>query len=216
MKNSTSSITLHLIAASLFSSMAVAAVYDESVNGDLSNDPSATTFIDFEVGKNTVTGSLLPRETGVTTGLPQDPDFFWFTLQPGYILDSITLDSFESGDVVGAAQAFFAIQEGSTVDVTGGGLLAGAVFGATPGAQVGDEVLDDLAAGDQIGGFSGPLGPDASYAFWIQETAGPDPTTYSLSFNVTSEPVPEPTSLATMGGCLVALAIYGLKRRKQH
>ncbi len=172
-------------------------VHDESVNGDLSDDHLNPTVLSMSMGNNLVKGSTIDE--------PIDRDFFSLTLPEGSFLTAVILDEWATAD----DQSFIALQSGPQVTSLNSSddLLGTALFGAGPGARIGDDILDDLGIA-QIGGigFTPPLG-SGTYTFWIQEVSAP--MTYGFNFQI----VPEPTSAVL---CLLAggiLAIWQRRRR---
>ncbi len=170
-------------------------IYDESIDGDLSDDRLAPTARVLAAGSNTVSGS-------VVTAAGIDLDYLTVTVPAGLQLDAIVLDTYESAN----SQSFIAVQAGSVFTVpasapTVGDLLGWNHFGSGPG-QVGTDILDDIGAGPGAIGFTGPLPGGSDYTFWIQET-GPSPAAYGLDFVVT----PEPASALLVAVGLGALAL---------
>lgn len=186
-----------------FTSTANAAImYDESVNGDLSDDNLAPTQLgSAELGSNIVKGS--------TDNDPLEPDFWSLTIDPGYLLSAIILNEYSNEDDA----SFFAVSQGDQItSITDGSDLLGiTLFGAADGTLVGQDLLDDLATattirGVTVDGFTAPLGA-GTYTFWTQETAGV--TTYEFDFQVTAVPKP-----LTILGAGVAVAFgTGFKRK---
>jgi hypothetical protein len=198
-------ITSMAVSLSMQSSPARAGiVYIESTDGDLSgNSMSPSSLGTLMLGVNSVSASTIPA--------PLDRDFFTLTLPANTRLDSIILRSYSN---VGSSQSFFAVIEGSSLaSVNDPGLLLGAaLIGNAAGATVGNDLLDDLANRNGIGGtpqFSGPLlagASDRALTFWHQETAGV--TTSAFEFNVSA--VPEPSALT-----LLAVSAGGLVFRQR-
>ena len=84
--------------------------------------------------------------------------------------------------------------------------LGATLFGAAPGAQVGDNILDELGAASLGGsGFSGALGA-GTYTFWLQETSA-NIDAYSLDIRV----VPIPSAFLLM---ISGLGLLGVKFKK--
>ena len=95
-----------------------AVVYDESINGDLSNSGLSPTVVSMALGSNQVWGTV-----GTANGV--DLDYFTFTIQAGLQLSSITV---LPGTQSGGALSFIGLQSGSQVTVppdtqTAAGLL---------------------------------------------------------------------------------------------
>lgn len=194
---------------------AVNLIFDETVNGDLSNDSLNPTVLNLSVDSN--------RINGITTGNPNlDRDFFTFNIPGGRQLSQIILANYVGQDNVGANQGFFAVQAGSSIETTTVSnntppLLGAALIGTAPGTQVGENVLDDLGAAASIQGNSfvgfprGNLGP-GTYTFWIQETVG-GIQNYSLDFVVTS--VPEPSTILG-SGVIIGLGALIKRKKRRH
>lgn len=184
--------TLSLSALLLSSGVAFALDYSESVSGDLSNNNLAPTPLIFGLGVNTITGRM-----GRPDGGEIDPDYFTFTLQPGWSLISIAL---ETVDVID--NSFYAIASGTTISDTNSATHLSNVLMGQPG-----EYLDDLTAGAYFGGIGlpFPVGP-GTYTVWFQEAAVE--RNYRMSYTV----VPEPTAaVAVLGGVGLLLT---LRRRR--
>ena len=189
-----------LILALAFPAAASAAVWDESVNGDISGDRAAPSAAVVALGDNLVKGA-----TGRS-----DLDYLTFTVPAGLTLEAIILDDYESFDQKG----FMAVQAGGVFteppgasEVEVGNLLGYVLFGSGPAAK-GNDLLPLMAAADGVIGFTAPL-PAGPYTFWIQQTGLA--TTYAMNFRV----APEPSALllaAVGGGALLGLAAR--KRRR--
>jgi hypothetical protein len=185
-------------ASSTFASV----VWDESVDGELSGDPLASTAVSFSLGENIVSGRV---QTAADTR-----DYFTFTIGAGqslvgiFLLDYVDVASGGNGD-----RGFVHIDEGATSVIPSGGtsgsFLGGSHLdrGVFPSNTT--NVLDRLALAPQGGvGFTTPLGP-GTYTFNVQQT-GPKLTAYSLGFEV----APGGRSLAALGFGVLAL----LRRRR--
>ena len=169
-------------------------VYDESVDGDLSNDGLSPTVLVAGSGANTLSGSTIAG----------DLDYFTFNIADGATLDSIILLEFSSSDDL----AFIGLQSGSQFteppdNPNVANLLGWVHMGAF---LVGTDILDDIGHGSGAIGFTPPL-PAGDYSFWIQQT-GDEQVDYSLQFNVSGAAIPLPAALYFFGSGLLALGGY--------
>ena len=164
-------------------------VWDEAVDGELSDDYLAPTQLDFTQGLNTVIFTT-DREG-------DDRDIFTFEVGDGLQLTGIILDLFDTNGSDPNNLGFIAL---STGDVLGtnpdtpdpSGLLGYAlVFESDSGS----DVFELMSNGGGAQGYDGPLGPD-DYTFWAQETS-PTSDDWSVTFVVSA--VPSPSAFALMG-----------------
>jgi len=162
-----------------------ATVYDETIDGDLSNNPGNPTSIVLGLDNNQVIGSTIHA----------DPDLLHFNMPLGVRLDSLILESFTSDDNLG----FIGIQSGSIWSAGLGGtinpdnLLGWTHYGWGNGT-VGTDILDELGLGAGAVGFTPPL-LHGDYTILIQQTGSWDSIDYTFNFATN---VPLPTS-AWMG-----------------
>lgn len=189
---------LILSAAALAASPVTAQIiHNEAVDGDLSDDNLAPTFLAVSAGSNTVTGS--------TTGNPNlDRDIFTIEVAAGFELAAVILTTYDTTE----DQSFFAVEAGNQITATFSpdALLGSALVGAEIGGSQGDDVLDDLGFAIFGGsGFTGTLGPGA-YTFWFQETAAP--VNYAFTFVI--RVVPTPGVAATLG----LAGLFAARRRR--
>jgi hypothetical protein len=184
-------------------SPALAAGWNETVNGDLSNDGLAPTAVTLAVGTSTVQGS-----TGrAVTGGPVDRDYFSIVVPAGFVLDAMIL---QDGISVVGGGSFLGLMAGPLFTVppttsTAAGLLGWTVYND---GNIGSDMLSAMSiAALGSSGFDTPL-PAGAYSFWVQET-GVGVASYSFGFSVSA--VPElPPALGLLSG-LVLLA--ALRRR---
>lgn len=184
-------------------------IWNEDGDGDLSNDLTEPTLVNQQddgvlyPGVHRVSGSSTagPEEFIDEMGIPHYPeldvDSFTIVIEAGTQLEAINLEHYSwsnphkhsggDGGVPGEG-AFFAVQRGEQIfqDEDPGELLGAGLIGINPGAQQGENILDDLGSGvfsEDFGvpTFEGPLGP-GTYTFWYQE--GPTDTQYTLEFVV--------------------------------
>jgi hypothetical protein len=178
-------------------------VWNEGVNGDLSNNQGAPTSVGLVAGANSVIG---------VSGIGDTQDWLTFTVPAGMQLSSLVLVSYLSTD----PQGFMGVQAGATFvgnPFVAGSYLGfghfgtGAVNGPLPPTDlVGADMLPimgdtTLAPGSQ--GFTPPLGP-GTYTLLIQQLGAA--TEYRFDFNL----VPTPGGVA-----VAALATLGQARRSR-
>jgi hypothetical protein len=194
--------------ALLFSGPTTAAtVWDESVNGDLSNNPLSPTALTFAPGANDVIGQAgdAPLPGGLA---PFGQDFFTFTVPSGYELKSltaVTVDLLTPGDSV----AFIGLQSGAQIthDVSppsfGGDATGLLGWLHVPASDQGTNILSAMGvAGDGAMGFTGALGP-GQFSVWVEDDK---PFRYDFSFQIA---VPEPSTWAMMLIGFVGLGYAG-------
>jgi hypothetical protein len=210
------SAALLALALTLAGPAAAATVWDESVNGDLSNDPLVPTTIGVAPGLNDVIGSAGAGSPSFDpiTGEPNfDTDFFTFTVPKGYQLKSLVpvsivftdprdMDSFiglGSGPQITASTTFpFA---------TGAAGLLGWMH--VDPSDVGNNIMPAMGvAGQGASGFSGPL-PPGVYSVWIQDDF---PFNYEYRFEIA---VPEPSTLAIMLAGFLGVGLAGCRTSRK-
>ncbi len=183
---------------------ALAAGWDEGVNGDLSNDGLTPSLVTLSVGTTTVFGA-----TGrAVTGGPVDRDYFSVVVPDGFVLDAMLLQ--QGVSVVGGG-SFLGVQGGPQVTVSPAAVNAAGLLGWTIYTE--DNVGTDLLAAMSIAnlgssGFDVPL-PAGTYSFWVQET-GVGTAAYGFAFNVSAVPELSP-ALGLLGGLAMLAA---LRRRR--
>jgi hypothetical protein len=196
-----------LSAAALSASAQATVVWDEAVNGDLSNSGLTPNVVALSPGFNDVRGTTGRLVAGGTV----DRDYFTIAVPAGYFLNSITLLPGSSG-LGPLGTSFLGLQAGPQVTVstsasTASGLLGWRHYGA---ADVGMDLLPLMAVPNNgSSGFSVPLAA-GSYSFWVQET-GVGSAPYGFGLEVSA--VPEPTSAWMLGLGIAALIGW---RRWQH
>ena len=190
--------TITLLATAVLASTATAGgiTYDEAIDGDLSDDRFNPTFLAFAEGVNRVTMDVI-----ISDQPGGDRDYFTFTIDPGFLLESVILvDAFNPNGGFDST-AFVGFTRGSFFDFdpdTFQGTLDG--FELTAQNLVGTDILPALTS--QGGAAPSPAG---DYTVWVQQT-GTDLTTITLDFVVT----PAPTSTAP----LALAAILATRRRR--
>jgi len=172
--------TLGLLVALMLAGAAQAAGWNESIDGDLSNDGLAPSVVMLQLGSNPLRGSF---------GAP-DRDYLAVTVPQGLQLHALR---YGAGMVLGGVRSFIGVQAGPQLTVlptteTADGLLGWAHF---QDAVVGTDLLPDIGAGYGASGFSGPL-PAGTYTFWIQETSREPGLAFAFDLEVSA--VPEPAS----------------------
>jgi hypothetical protein len=186
--------TLAVLAGIFSASIASATDYNEAVSGDLSGDRLAPTTISLTPGSNTITA----------TSVSGDVEYYTLIVPPGTRLSQLVVLSSTS-----ASLSFIAVQQGDTFTEPPTGTNVANLLGYThfgPGnSTVGTDILDDMGRGSGAIDFTPPLAA-GHYTFWSQETSS-TPTTYSLNFVVTPQPVPIP--VAAYGVLALGLAAMG-------
>lgn len=187
--------------------------WDESLQGEASDDRWAPTLLLFDVagtaangetGHNVVSGRIGRDASGVV-----DRDYFRFVVPEGFALAELRVGQQTQ---FGGAGSFIGLAAGAVMPVpadatTAAGLLGWRVAGPL---DRGSNVLDDMASsGNGASGFAGTLGA-GEYSVWLQELAA---GSFVYRYNFVLSPVPEPASitLAALGLCL----LRRVKRRMQ-
>ena len=204
--------TLHvaLIAAALGTSMQAmsATAYDESVQGDLSDNRLAPTVIGtFVLGDNDVLGA-----SGVTAGGNAYRDYGTFVVPANAQLTAIhVLPVTAPSDGGDEGLMFFGLQAGSQITVNPN---SGIPDPGKPNLIGWNHFAADTATLSLVGyGTVSPLPLAAGpYSFWIQDfDDGAAP--YGLRFTIMTTAVPEPGSYAMMGLGLAAIGGVVARRR---
>ena len=174
-------------------------MWDEAIDGDLSGDYANPTQL-FTKGVNN-------HVRFITEDLSGDPDreYFTFTIDAGYELTNLFLDTFETTPEFNLA--FIAIASGSAFPTPPSAPDPGAMLGyALVGIpDAGTDILQLMGEGAGSQGFTGPLGA-GSYSIWAQETSIAIDV-WDLNFVVTAIPAPGALSLLGLGA-------IGLRRRR--
>ena len=198
MKNLIKAFVGALVSVCIVSSSFGQIVFDEAVDGEISNSGLNPTVITLGLGNNTVVGSIGDNgQTGATDGT--DGDFFTFNLATGLEVHEISTTRSAAG------RSFFGYNPGTTISSTdASGLVAGGLFGDLESATAAGSTFDPaspLVTFDTVL----PLGA-GDHSFIFQEIA-PPVIDYSVTFYV----VPEPSSAAIL---LVGLALMVSRRRR--
>lgn len=180
-----------------FSSPAKAiTLWDESINGDLSNNGLTPT----ELGKLQPGNNTLSATFSLGQANP-DADYFTLEVPNKLSLKKIILKSLTPEDEV----AFFAVQTGSVFDFVFTGPDATGLLGWIDLGQeeVGTDILYDMGKANLspiasgATGFTPPLGA-GNYSFWLRQ-GGEMPVTVTVDFVTT---VPEPSTVVGLGTIL--------------
>lgn len=198
---------LPLLAAGVLTLPAFGAVvYDEAIDGPLSNDWTAPTGLTLSAGSNEIFGF---------NGSPDPRDYVTFEIPVNFVLSSITLLDTAIGNI-----GFLALQAGGEITLppvpppaSAAGLLG---WWHYQSADIGTDLLAKMSvsvAGSS--GFSLPLGP-GTYSLWIQDTSLPEPpaTAFRYGLDLQLTPVPEPSTAQLVLLSLTGLGLLGKYRRK--
>ncbi|MGJ8724079.1 MAG: PEP-CTERM sorting domain-containing protein [Roseibacillus sp.] len=160
-------------------------LYDETIDGDFSNDYLNPTSLNLKTGSNQISGSLF--------GASIDVDLFTFRLGPGEALSAIRVLEFSTFGIGGS---FLGMQSGTQLSANPAlgnafpDAVGGRVFTAAD-AAVDRDILPFVVMFPPFNSVN-PL-PEGDYVVWLNETG--QPTQYTLDFVV----VPEPSSLVPLG-----------------
>jgi hypothetical protein len=182
-------------------------LWNESVNGDLSNVQASPNMFTLSSGVNAVIGSV---------GTGDTQDWLTLTVPTGFQLSSVVLAAYQSTDLQGFTG--FSTDPVFTGSVNSPGSYLGyahfgtaAANGSLPVANLtGVDILPIMAnplADPGSIGFTDPL-QAGTYAFLIQQLGA----TTSYEFDYTVTPTPEPGVLALTGLAGGMLLVY--RRRK--
>jgi hypothetical protein len=165
-------------------------IWDEAIQGDLSNNNNSPAALTLGLGVNSVKGTMgrdLPQN-------PVDRDMFTFTIAAGRALTSINVVTFTPTN-----QSFYAIAPGTSINDTDP-----ATHLANTLVQHTGDILPQMALGSYSGGtgITDPLGP-GTYTVWFQELSSV--VTYQMDYTIVS--VPEPATVCT--GLALGLVAFG-------
>jgi len=154
------------------------ASFDEAVDGEISDNGLSPTILNFDLGVNTVSGTIGPDASFVT-----DLDFFSFNLAEGLLVDSISATRSGPGN-----QSFFGYAPGTSI----------ASVSTAPGGVTNGDLISNAGTLNPSGITSIPqLLLAGDHTFIVQENVS-SPVEFEISFNVSADPsfVPEPSSFA--------------------
>jgi hypothetical protein len=180
-----------------------AALYDESLTGDLSNSGLAPTSLVALEGENPIQGTLGATANGT------DRDYFTFTVPTGLELTAIVV---LPGTTTGPGGTFFAVQSGNQVTVDPGAADFTGLLGFTSYLAGNGNIITDVGLpGNGATGFIPPLGP-GTYAFLVQDTAE-GTFNYGLDFQLLAA-APE-SGLGITGCAMVFAAVASVNSLKR-
>jgi len=143
-------------------------VYNESTDGDLSNNGTMPTSITFAAGSN-----IIIAEQAST-----NPDYFTFVVPEGYELSQIHVENFDTPDV-----AFIGIENGTSINgETADNLLGGFVYGEP---NINTNILPAMGALTGATGFMETL-PAGNYTIWLNQTGTSSNTTLDFVINMSA------------------------------
>lgn len=137
-------------------------VWDEAVDGDLSDDalnPSGV--FELTEGSNIISANQV--------GNPRDVDFFAFTVPAGFELQQLIVTDYTGVDDV----AFIGIDSGATSDIDFNNPIVGDLLGGTTygSASIDTDILPIMGNLGGAVGFTAPL-PEGTYTIWLNQTGG--------------------------------------------
>lgn len=188
---------LAALACSIACTAQAGVIWDESANGDFSNDGLAPTALVLTSGSSSVLGTTGNSGQGI------DRDYFSITIPAGAVLTSLTV---LGNTNVSGGSSFIGLQSGAQLTVSPTGMGAENLVGYMHYGNdfIGVDLLPLLAPA-----FHGGL-PSGTYSLWVQETGGP--ATYGFAFNVAAVPVPGAALLLGSG----LLGLIGVGRRNRN
>ncbi len=173
-----------------------AVIWNENVQGDLSDSGLEPSLLSFFPGSNEIYGLTGTFVEGL------DRDYFSFTVPENARLTALRL---LGTTTVSGSVSFIAIQAGPQVTYLPNG---GGTQNFLGYMHYGQEHVDTDLLPSMIFGFSGPL-TAGQYTIWIQETGGP--AEYGLDFQVSAVPLPAAAWLLVSG----AAGLAALSRRRK-
>ncbi len=179
---------LHLSFLTALAAPAFASDYDETIDGDISDDRLNTTVLNLTIGSNVVTAS----QQGDAFG--RDIDYLTTVIPAGTQLTRLECPAYTA---LGKPNlAFLGLQAGPIFttpfdNTDAADLLGGTVYGFF---SVGTDLLFQVATLGGATGFTPPLAA-GTYTWWYNQTG--DPSTVTLNFVVESTDGPVGTSYCT-------------------
>lgn len=172
--NADFALTFQITAADTPEPAAPAALFDEAVDGEITNDPSNPLPLQLANGDNRIVASVVAP----------DRDYITMNVPAGHELGTITLESYVSAN----SRSFIGVQIGTlfTEDASNPAvenLLGYAHFGTD---MLGSNIISALSTGAGSQGFTPPLSA-GDYTFWIQETGSAE-VNFTLNFELTETP----------------------------
>ncbi len=200
------------VALALGSGLATAASFSGAVNGELSADRLAPTFLQLDFQPDgAVPGSNVFSGTVGRNGGVVDLDYLWVNVPAGYRMSALRVGS---QTTVGGGGSFVGLAAGGTMPVasdasTALGLLGYKVYRLEDRTT---DILDDMAVPSfGSSGFERPLAA-GDYTFWIQELGS---GSFDYRFNIVLSPVPGPAALAWLLGAGLLALRAGARRRQR-
>ncbi|MGH7242203.1 MAG: hypothetical protein ACREJD_02160 [Phycisphaerales bacterium] len=137
--------------------------YNESTQGDLSDNRLAPTHLNLSYGSNTLAAKF---GKGPTPDM-HDLDYVSFTVPPGRVMSHIVVTDYFDDDF---NFSFIGVQAGSTFTIPFDSFDVGALLGYSHFSRpdLGLDIMPTIAAGPGAQGFTPPLAA-GTYTFWIQE-----------------------------------------------
>ncbi|MEZ6318781.1 MAG: hypothetical protein R3B49_08515 [Phycisphaerales bacterium] len=183
------------IALLLPSAALAGVVWDESIDGDLSN---------FAAGPTPVGTLSLGSNTLIATSGGSDIEYFSITIPDGAIWSELVLVSYDSLDDIG----FIAIEPGPVFTPPPGGTDVSVFLGydhfGPAFNDVGKNILKRPGNGNGAIGFDKTL-PAGTYSLWVQNQGG----TMDYTFDFVLTPAPAPAGVFA----LLAMPAWGARRR---
>lgn len=177
-----------------------ATVWNETGNGDFSNNGLFPTSITLNTGSNHVLGATGNNGNGV------DRDYFTFTVPSGMALTAIVL---LNNTYVSGGASFIGLQAGPklTVSPSGSGVEQMIGYAHYGSDLIGTDLLP-LVANNFASGL-----PPGSYSVWIQETGGP--VEYGLDFVLSPSPGADIPTLPEWAMILLGASLFILLWRRE-